>query len=160
MILNALQARPLPVYGDGKNVRDWLHVEDHCAAIIAVLDRGRPGQSYNVGASNEQSNLTLIDQICDTLEAFSPAALNPAMRAAGVIGYRDLKQFVPDRPGHDRRYAIDAGKIRRDLAWEPRYTFTEGLQETVRWYVEHHQTFETSRVGYDRQRLGLAEMKG
>lgn len=159
-ILNALQARPLPVYGDGQNVRDWLHVEDHCAAILAVLDRGRPGESYNVGASNEQSNLALIDQIGDTLEALHPASMNPAMRAAGVTRYRDLKQFVQDRPGHDRRYAIEAGKIRRELAWAPRYTFADGLRATVQWYVEHHRAFEADRLGYDRERLGLAGMKG
>jgi dTDP-glucose 4,6-dehydratase len=158
-ILNALQARPLPIYGDGQNVRDWLHVEDHCAAILSVLDRGRPGQSYNVGASNEQSNLTLIDLICDTLETIHPASTNPAMQAARLSCYRDLKQFVPDRPGHDRRYAIAAEKIRQELAWAPRYTFASGLRATVQWYVDNLRSFEADRVGYDRHRLGLAEMK-
>src|SRR5262249_29606305 len=159
MILNALEARPLPVYGDGQNVRDWLHVEDHCAAILAVLQKGQTGESYHGGASNEQSNLALIDQISETLEVVRPASSNPAMRAAGLTRYHDLKRFVPDRPGHDRRYAIDASKIRRDLGWTPGYTFADGLRATVQWYVEHHLSFEAGKVGYDRERLGVGGAK-
>ena len=132
MILNALDARPLPIYGDGRNVRDWLHVEDHCAAIMLVLKQGRPGESYNIGAANERSNLELVDLLCDAVEEVAPARSNPAMSAAGISSYRGLKRFVSDRPGHDRRYAVDATKIRRDLGWMPRRTFAEGLRDTVR----------------------------
>ena len=155
MILNALQARALPIYGDGGNVRDWLHVEDHCAALLLVLRGGRPGESYNVGASNEQSNIQLVEQLCEVLEEMHPARSNPAMIAAGVTSYHDLKQFVTDRPGHDRRYAVDATKLRRELGWAPHHTFTEGLRNTVRWYIEHDDAFAAEKVGYDRQRLGL-----
>jgi dTDP-glucose 4,6-dehydratase len=155
MILNALDARPLPIYGDGGNVRDWLHVEDHCAAIMLVLTKGRAGESYNIGAANEQSNLALVDRLCDALESIVPAQSNPAMIAAGISTYRGLKRFVTDRPGHDRRYAVDASKIRRDLGWKPERTFAEGLRDTVRWYVEERDSFASARVGYDRERLGL-----
>ena len=156
MILNALEARKLPIYGDGQNVRDWLHVEDHSAAILLVLERGRPGESYNVGASNEQSNLALIDHLCAGLEAASPAGSNPAMRAAGLSSYAELKTFVADRPGHDRRYAVDASKLRAELQWQPAWTFEGGLASTVRWYVENRTSFDASRCGYDRNRLGLS----
>jgi dTDP-glucose 4,6-dehydratase len=155
MILNALEARTLPIYGDGRNVRDWLHVEDHCAALLLVLKKGRPGESYNIGAENEQSNAELVDQICDRLEEIKPARSNPAMNAAGVSCYRDLKRFVADRPGHDRRYAVDATKIRCDLGWMPRHSFAEGLRNTVRWYVEHGDRFSGANLGYHRERLGL-----
>jgi dTDP-glucose 4,6-dehydratase len=155
MTLNALQGRRLPVYGDGTNVRDWLHVGDHCSALLRVLDRGRPGESYNVGASNEQTNLQLIDTLCGALEHLLPATENPSMVAAGARRYVDLKQFVADRPGHDRRYAVDASKLRSELGWTPTYTFAAGLRETVRWYVEHHEAFAAEVSGYDRQRLGL-----
>ena len=155
MILNAMEARPLPIYGDGRNVRDWLHVDDHCAAILLVLRNGRVGQSYNVGAENEQSNLELVDQLCDALEAVTPARSNQAMIAAGVSSYRDLKQFVADRPGHDRRYAVDASKLRLELGWEPKHTFAAGLRSTVGWYVGHCDSFSGGRLGYDRERLGL-----
>jgi len=155
-ILNALDARPLPIYGDGGNVRDWLHVEDHCAAILSVLRDARPGENYNVGADNEQTNLAIVDRICAALEDLCPAAANPAMQAQGVAHYADLKQFVTDRPGHDRRYAIDAGKLRRDLGWQPQHTFETGLAATARWYVEHRDWYEAGRVGYDRGRLGLS----
>jgi dTDP-glucose 4,6-dehydratase len=155
MILNALQARTLPIYGDGGNVRDWLHVEDHCAAILLVLRTGRPGGSYNVGASNEQSNLQLVDGLCDVIEEVYPAGSNPAMLAAGVDSYPDLRQLVADRPGHDRRYAVDATKLRGELGWAPRRSFAEGLEQTVRWYIEHRDAFASEKVGYDRERLGL-----
>jgi dTDP-glucose 4,6-dehydratase len=157
-ILNALEGRPLPIYGDGRNVRDWLHVEDHCAALMLVLQRGRPGETYNVGAGNEQTNMAIIDGICDTLEGLLPAARNPALRAAGVSGYGALKQFVPDRPGHDLRYAVDAAKLRTELGWTPRHPFRQGLRQTVEWYVTRRAWYEAGRVGYDRQRLGLGSV--
>jgi len=146
MILNAIDGRPLPIYGDGGNVRDWLHVEDHCAGLLIVLDRGRVGEKYNVGGGNERTNLDVVDRICDVVDELKP---EPESR-------RRLKTFVPDRPGHDRRYAIDAAKIRRELGWTPRHTFESGLRETVRWYLEHRDWCEQVQAGrYDRQRLGL-----
>jgi dTDP-glucose 4,6-dehydratase len=155
MVLNALEARKLPIYGDGRNVRDWLHVDDHCAALLLVLDRGRPGDSYNVGASNEQPNIVLVDRLCAALDAALPAASNPAMRAVGLSSYAELKTFVDDRPGHDRRYAVDSTKLRTELGWKPAWTFERGLDSTVRWYVEHRQSFAAAQSGYDRERLGL-----
>ena len=154
MLLNALEGRPLPIYGDGGNVRDWLHVEDHCAGILLVLAKGLVGEKYNIGSGNERTNLEIVDRLCDVVEALRPAKTNPALQGAG---YRDLKTFVPDRPGHDRRYAIDASKIRRELGWAPRHAFEEGLASTARWYIEHRDWCEQVQAGrYDRQRLGLA----
>ncbi len=164
MILNALEGRPLPIYGDGGNVRDWLHVEDHCAGIMRVLASGRPGEKYNIGGGNERTNLEIVDRICDSLDELRPfdslalslskgelAQGRPAQRS-----YRELKTFVPDRPGHDRRYAIDATKIRRELGWAPRHTFESGLRDTVQWYLEHRDWCEQIQAGrYDRERLGL-----
>ena len=128
MILNALEGKPLPIYGDGGNVRDWLHVEDHCAGILRVLEGGRPGEKYNVGGGNERTNLDIVDGICDALERLKPARGNAALDGRS---YHDLKTFVPDRPGHDRRYAIDATKIRRELGWTPTHTFEPGLEQTA-----------------------------
>jgi dTDP-glucose 4,6-dehydratase len=154
MLLNALEGKPLPIYGDGGNVRDWLHVEDHCAGILRVLEKGTPGDKYNIGGGNERTNLEIVDRICDAAEALRPASTNPALEGST---YRALKTFVADRPGHDRRYAIDATKIRRELGWAPRHTFEEGLASTARWYVEHRDWCEQVQAGrYDRQRLGLA----
>jgi dTDP-glucose 4,6-dehydratase len=154
-ILNALDGRQLPIYGDGGNVRDWLHVEDHCAAILDVLLKGRLGEHYNVGADNERTNVFIVDRICDSLEELSPAASNPALKNAGVRGYRELKKFVADRPGHDRRYAVDATKLRNELGWAPRRSFEAGLRDTAAWYIEHRESLQAARVGYDRERLGL-----
>ena len=146
MILNAVDGRPLPIYGDGGNVRDWLHVEDHCAGLLLALATGRIGEKYNIGGGNERTNLEIVDRICDAVDELHPA------RASR----RALKTFVPDRPGHDRRYAIDAGRIRRELGWAPRHTFESGLRETVRWYLEHRDWCEQIQAGrYDRERLGL-----
>ncbi len=146
MILNAIDGQPLPIYGDGGNVRDWLHVEDHCAGILLALCKGRLGEKYNIGGGNERTNLEIVDRICDALDELAPAA----------VSRRTLKTFVPDRPGHDRRYAIDAGKIRRELGWQPRHSFESGLRETVRWYLDHRDWCEQVQQGkYARQRLGL-----
>jgi dTDP-glucose 4,6-dehydratase len=145
MILNALDGRPLPIYGDGQNVRDWLHVEDHCAGLLMVLERGRVGETYNVGGSNERTNLDIVDRICDAVDELRPGS-----------DTRRLKTFVADRPGHDRRYAIDATKITRELGWRPARSFEEGLRATVRWYLEHRDWCEGVQTGrYDRERLGL-----
>jgi dTDP-glucose 4,6-dehydratase len=154
-ILNALDARPLPIYGDGRSVRDWLHVDDHCAALLLVLRSGRPGESYNVGASNERSTIQVVSHLCDTLDELCPARSNPAMLAKGAASYHDLKQFVTDRPGHDRRYAVDASKLRAELGWTPHRAFGQGLRETVQWYMTHRDALAAKSVGYDRERLGL-----
>jgi dTDP-glucose 4,6-dehydratase len=155
MILNALDGRPLPVYGDGGNVRDWLHVEDHCAGVLAALQRGRPGEKYNIGGNSERTNLQVIEALCASLESIVPAARNPAVKERG--SYMALRTFVPDRPGHDRRYAIDASKIQRELGWKPAYDFESGLRATVRWYVDNREWCSAVQSGrYDRQRLGLS----
>ncbi len=157
MILNALEGRPLPIYGDGGNVRDWLYVEDHCEGILRCLEEGRPGQKYNIGGSNERTNMEVVDLICELLEQLAPAKANPALAARSVAGYRDLKTFVEDRPGHDRRYAIDASKIARELNWRPRHDFLSGMTATVRWYLEHRDWCQKVQAGaYDRERLGRA----
>jgi len=157
MILNALEGRPLPIYGDGGNVRDWLHVEDHCAAVLLVLRRGSPGGRYNIGGSNERRNVEVVDAICDALERLRPAAKNPALASKGVRGYRDLKTFVADRPGHDRRYAIDPSRMRGELAWQPKHDFESGMAATVAWYLGHLGWCEAVQSGrYARERLGLA----
>lgn len=154
MVLNAADGRPLPIYGDGGNVRDWLHVDDHCAGLLRVLEQGRPGQKYNIGGGNERTNLEVVDRLCDALETLRPAATNP--RIHGAASYRDLKTFVPDRPGHDRRYAIDASKVRVELGWAPRHDFERGLRETVAWYLDHRRWCEQVQAGsYNRERLGL-----
>ncbi len=156
VMLNALEGRPLPIYGDGGNVRDWLHVDDHCAGILQVLRTGRPGEKYNIGGGSERSNLQVVDLICDALEERRPAASNTALAGRQMTSYRALKEFVPDRPGHDRRYAIDATKIERELGWRPSYTLEAGLRETVSWYLEHRDWCEAIQKGrYDRGRLGL-----
>jgi len=128
VIHNALAGRPLPIYGDGSNVRDWLFVGDHCSAIRAVLGRGEPGRVYNVGGWNEKTNLQVVHTICDLLDELKPDPAGP---------YRRLVTFVTDRPGHDRRYAIDARRIAEELGWRPAQTFETGIRETVRWYLEH-----------------------
>ena len=129
MILNALNGLPLPVYGDGQQVRDWLYVEDHCEAILTVLLRGRIGETYNVGGDNQPANLEIVHQICALLDELRPAS--PHGPHAGLI------KFVTDRPGHDRRYAMDITKIHRELGWEPRYPLSIGLRQTVQWYLAH-----------------------
>ena len=157
-LLNALEGRRLPIYGDGSNVRDWLHVKDHCAGLVAVMQRGRAGEHYNLGAENEQNNVAIVDTICDVLEQLRPAKDNPALQAAGAARYADLKTFVADRPGHDRRYAIDPAKMRTELGWTPRHDFRQGLTDTARWYLDHQHWYAASRIGYDRQRLGLGSL--
>jgi dTDP-glucose 4,6-dehydratase len=157
MILNALEGKSLPIYGDGGNIRDWLFVEDHCEGILLVLRKGRVGEKYNIGGVNERTNMEVIDHLCTALEALQPASRNPALRARGFTSYADLKTFVPDRPGHDRRYAIDTSKIRSTLGWTPRYDFAQGLSQTVRWYLEHRDWCKAVQAGrYQRERLGLA----
>jgi dTDP-glucose 4,6-dehydratase len=157
MVLNALDGKPLPIYGDGGNIRDWLYVDDHCAGLLLVLDRGQVGARYNVGGGTERTNLQIVDRICSALEALQPVAANAALAGRGIARYADLRVFVPDRPGHDRRYAIDAGRIRTELGWRPAHDFETGLLETVRWYLDHREWCQAVQAGtYRRERLGLA----
>ena len=143
VICNAREGRPLPVYGDGMQVRDWLHVDDHCEALRRVLEAGRPGETYNVGGGNERSNLHVVRAICRILDELEPAA----------TPREELISFVPDRPGHDRRYAIDAAKIRAELGWAQRIRFEEGLRDTVRWYLANAAWVERVRSGAYRDWL-------
>lgn len=157
VVLSAAAGKDLPIYGDGQNVRDWLYVADHCEGIWRVLERGRVGEKYNLGGDSERTNLQTVDAICAALEEFAPAQRNPALVARGAGAYGELKRFVTDRPGHDRRYAIDATKIQRELAWRPRHDFDEGIRATVRWYLENQAWCDAVQAGkYAGERLGLA----
>jgi dTDP-glucose 4,6-dehydratase len=155
-LLNAIEGKRLPIYGDGGNVRDWLYVEDHCAGILLALRNGRPGEKYNIGGGNERTNLQIVDRLCAEVEAVLPALDNESLKRQGKKSYFELKTFVPDRPGHDRRYAIDATKIRAELGWKPDWDFESGLAKTVRWYFDNRKWCETALAGkYQRERLGL-----
>ena len=142
MILNARDGKPLPVYGDGMNVRDWLYVEDHCDAIATVLRNGKPGETYNIGGWNEKPNIEIVQTVCDLVDEIAPR---------GNGSRRDLITFVKDRPGHDRRYAIDARKIERELGWKPKATFDIGIRKTVHWYLENAQWVQNVTSGTYRQ---------
>jgi dTDP-glucose 4,6-dehydratase len=145
-ILNAIEENPLPVYGDGSNVRDWLYVDDHVAALGLVLAKGRPGSKYNVGGRSERTNLRVVETICDIVDDFLPASKSR----------RRLITFVEDRPGHDRRYAIDCGKIESELGWDCAESFESGLRKTVRWYMDNRAWWEPLRRNvYAGERLGL-----
>jgi dTDP-glucose 4,6-dehydratase len=149
MVLNALDHKPLPVYGDGSNVRDWLYVEDHCEALRMVLDRAQPGSCYNIGGGQELTNLTLVETLCELLESMVPCSTGK--------GYKSLITFVKDRPGHDLRYAIDAGKIKQDLGWQPAHDFASGIRKTVQWYLDNATwCTDISEKRYQRERLGLS----
>lgn len=143
MILNALESKSLPVYGDGQQIRDWLHVEDHCDAIHLVLTRGLNGSTYNIGGDNQPANLTIVETICDILDEYKP-------RDDGS-SYHELINFVKDRPGHDRRYAMNTGKIQHELGWHPRHSLTEGLRDTVEWYLSHTEWVAAIRKQQDYQ---------
>jgi dTDP-glucose 4,6-dehydratase len=155
MVLSAANGRDLPIYGDGGNVRDWIYVEDHCTGLLRVLDAGRPGENYNIGSSSERTNLEVVKGICAALERVRPAATNPRLRERGLAGYEALMRFVSDRPGHDRRYAIDSSKCRKELGWRPEHAFDAALEKTVRWYLEHQEWCETVSHEYGGERLGL-----
>ncbi len=156
MILNTLEGRDLPIYGDGGNVRDWIYVDDHCRGVLRALDAGRPGEKYNLGGGSERTNLEIVDLICDLVDARRPAAESRALGERGLASYRDLKTFVTDRPGHDRRYAIDDAKARSELGWAPRHDLASGLRATVDWYLDHADWCERVQSGtYRRERLGL-----
>jgi dTDP-glucose 4,6-dehydratase len=147
IIIKGLAGEPLPVYGDGQNIRDWLYVEDHAKALTLMLERGRVGETYNVGGRNERSNLEVVEQICDLIDESAPLASGSR---------RKLIAFVADRPGHDRRYAIDASKLERELGWRASETFESGIAKTVRWYLDHQNWWRSILDrGYKAQRVGL-----
>jgi dTDP-glucose 4,6-dehydratase len=152
MIANALSGKPLPIYGDGQQVRDWLYVQDHCEAILTVLQKGRTGEIYNIGGNNEKANLDVVHSLCSLLDEMVPNSPH--------LPHKSLITFVEDRPGHDRRYAIDASKIRDELGWTPNETFSTGLRKTVAWYLENSEWVEQVISGaYRGQRLGLSTEK-
>ena len=150
IILNALEGKPLPIYGSGQQIRDWLYVKDHARALYDVVTKGNVGETYNIGGHNEKTNLEVVHAICDLLDEYQCDHPN------GITSYKDLITFVDDRPGHDQRYAIDAGKIYRDLGWEPAETFETGLRRTVEWYLKNSDWCRNVQDGsYQRQRLGI-----
>lgn len=152
VILNALEGQPLPVYGKGDQIRDWLYVEDHAEALYLVITKGRIGETYNIGGHNEKQNLEVVHTLCDLLQVLAP----PVSQGLSVKHYRELITTVQDRPGHDRRYAIDATKIEKKLGWTPRETFDSGLQKTVMWYLDNQQWCQRVRDGsYQHERLGV-----
>ena len=145
MILNACEGKALPIYGDGSNIRDWLHVEDHCSGILAVLTKGRVGETYCIGGASEKTNVEVLDALCEILDELHPKG----------APHSQLKTFVKDRPGHDHRYAIDFSKIENELNWQPSYSFTEGIKQTVEWYINHQEWCKNVTSGkYQRERLG------
>lgn len=147
MILNALEGKNLPIYGDGKNVRDWLFVLDHCSAIYRILTEGTIGETYNVGGENERQNIEIVQRICDILQETHPPDQNNALTGNGITHYRDLITYVNDRPGHDRRYAVNCDKLKNHLDWKPSVTFEEGLERTIRWYLDHEDWIQRIRSG-------------
>lgn len=152
IILNALNGKPLPIYGDGQQVRDWLFVEDHVRALACVASQGVVGETYNIGGHNEKTNLQVVETICELLEELAPE------KPQGVARYKDLITFVKDRPGHDQRYAIDASKVAKDLSWEPVETFESGIKKTVQWYLANQSWCDlVQKDNYQRARLGLTE---
>ncbi len=150
IIQKALAGKPLPIYGDGLQVRDWLYVEDHCLAIQCVLTKGKPGEVYNIGGNNEKTNLEVVNTICSLLDELVPNSPNKP--------HSSLITYVPDRPGHDRRYAIDATKISKELGWKPNETFESGIRKTVQWYLDNDEWVQKVSSGaYRGERLGLTE---
>jgi dTDP-glucose 4,6-dehydratase len=137
MILNALNGKPLPVYGDGLNVRDWLYVEDHCRAIALVLEKGTPGQTYNIGGESEMKNIDVVRIVCSIMDELHPVG----------TPHESLLSFVADRPGHDRRYAVDCSKLKQELGWKPQETFVSGILKTVQWYLQHSEWIEAVTSG-------------
>lgn len=151
MIINALAGKPLPVYGNGGQIRDWLYVEDHARALYVVVTQGKAGETYNIGGHNERRNIDVVETLCALLEELVPE------KPVGIQHYRDLITWVADRPGHDRRYAIDAGKIERELGWRPQETFESGMRKTVNWYINNPVWWQSILDGsYRGERLGLS----
>lgn len=141
VILNALEGKPIPVYGDGRNIRDWLYVDDHCSGIEAVIEGGRPGEVYNIGGINEWQNIDIVNLICERLDGLQP----------DKASYREQISYVKDRPGHDRRYAIDATKMQTELGWTPRHDFPAGIEQTIQWYLENRSWCDRVRSGEYQQ---------
>ncbi len=149
MILNCLEEKPLPVYGAGENIRDWLYVEDHCDAIYTILQKGTIGETYNVGGNNEIKNIQIVEVICDVLNDIHPAGSGKS--------YHELITFVKDRPGHDFRYAIDASKLKKEIGWEPKESFNTGIQKTIEWYLKNEEWWKTIQENtYKQERLGIS----
>ena len=149
VILNAIHGKPLPIYGDGLQIRDWLYVEDHAKALILVITKGKIGETYNIGGHNEKTNLDVVKNICELLEELAPK------KPSGINNYQDLISFVKDRPGHDLRYAIDASKIKSELGWVPEETFESGLRKTIQWYLHNTEWWKRVLSGaYQLERLG------
>ena len=149
MILNCLEEKPLPVYGTGENIRDWLYVEDHCDAIYTILQKGTIGETYNVGGNNEIKNIQIVEEICDVLNDIHPAGSGKS--------YHELITFVKDRPGHDFRYAIDASKLKKEIGWEPKESFNTGIQKTIEWYLKNEEWWRIIQENtYKQERLGIS----
>ena len=160
IILNALEGRSLPVYGDGKNIRDWLYVEDHASALYKVITKGTIGETYNIGGFNEKTNIDVVNTICEVLDELRPIYSNSNSSPKLNRSYKDLIKFVDDRPGHDKRYAIDASKIKLELGWTPKETFETGIKKTIQWYLDNSKWFEKIQVQkFHHQRLGLSQIK-
>jgi len=156
MILNALEGKPLPVYGDGQQIRDWLYVEDHARALYLVATKGSIGETYNIGGHNEMANIDVVKIICSLLEELAPPAPRHSCGSRNLVSYHDLITFVKDRPGHDLRYAIDANKIEQELGWKPEETFDSGIRKTVEWYLNNKEWWSRVQDGsYSRERLGI-----
>jgi dTDP-glucose 4,6-dehydratase len=150
IVANCLDEKPLPIYGKGENIRDWLYVEDHCEGIASVLINGKLGETYNIGGNNEITNISIVQTICSILDDIRPRASNNS--------YQDLIKFVADRPGHDFRYAIDSSKIHNELGWKPKYTFETGIRKTIVWYLENESWWrEIQKTKYAQERLGLGK---
>jgi len=160
MILNALDGKPLPIYGNGQNIRDWLYVDDHVHALYTVITQGQIGETYNIGGNNEKTNLEVVYTLCDVLNDLSPPSFAKGLDDSFLQSYKSLITFVTDRPGHDMRYAIDSSKIQSRLGWRPQETFETGLRKTVKWYLDNLDWCKNIQHGnYNRQRLGLADIK-
>ncbi len=158
VMLNALEGKALPIYGDGKQIRDWLYVEDHCAGILAALEKGRLGETYCIGGRSEMENLQIVQRICSILDELRPPAENPKMEGKGHSKYEDLIAYVKDRPGHDRRYAINCDRIQKECGWSPKETFESGIRRTVEWYLENQDWCQSITSGtYAHERLGQIE---
>ena len=152
MIINAIEGKPLPIYGDGQQIRDWLYVEDHAQALRTVLEKGKVGETYNIGGNNEKTNLQVVKTLCNILEELHPST------HLEKNTYQDLIVYVEDRPGHDNRYAINNNKIAQELGWQPKETFETGLHKTVAWYLENQTWWSRVLDGsYQRERLGIIE---
>ena len=147
VILNAMENKPIPIYGDGQQIRDWLYVEDHCEAIFQVLEKGKPGETYNIGGDNQPTNLEIVEMICGILDGKVPEPKNKS--------HKSLIQFVSDRPGHDRRYAINLNKINKSTGWEPRYSLEEGLDKTIKWYLDNQEWVEEIKRNKSLQKWNI-----